>query len=198
MRGGGAAFYKVLKVVKDIKVVGSLGTLRDFKVVKVIRDIKGFKDLNGLCERIVRNAAQTYRTASGMADCGGRSRRRDISRRCCFWVREVVRHFIKSLKTLRSLRSLGTLRALRTLTVCVSGLCAMRRRPIAQQAAWRIAAAEAGGGKFPAAVVWWREAFCEAHKKIRRSFRNDGRDTPCKSCYSSAATLSETSALTSR
>ena len=35
-------------------------------------------------------------------------------------------------------------------------------------------------------------------QKIRRSFRNDGRDTPCKSCYSSAATLSETSALTSR
>ena len=78
--------------------------------------------------------------------------RREISRRCCFWVREIVLHFIKSLKSLkslRSLRSLGTLGALRTLTISVNGLCAMRRRPIAQQAAWRITAAEAGGGKFP-------------------------------------------------
>ena len=36
-KGGGAAFYKVLKDFKVVKVI---------KVIRDIKDIKGFKDLN--------------------------------------------------------------------------------------------------------------------------------------------------------
>ena len=84
----------------------------------------------------MRNAAQTYRTASGMADCSGRSRRREISRRCCS-VEGGGAAFYKALKVVKDIKVVKVVRDIRgfkgltTLKSFREGFCGAHKKSAA-------------------------------------------------------------------